>query len=231
MSEYIPLEVQEKILNRLPVKPLVQFRSVSKIWKSLIDSPEFIAVYGVRETHPNRLILTYKDGQTQSRFLIMSFDLTAKELKEINLTGSLTNPLCRIHTISKLRESLVLLAYHREFEADVSVCCLWMMKVEGDSRSFTKLHTINWPDATIKTLLGFRKTGELIVETQYQNEENSQLEIYNPNSNATDNLGIDGDGNSSFMCSYMETLLLLDQLDGFIYSSVTIPSPSTNPRN
>ncbi|XP_071714062.1 putative F-box protein At1g53370 [Rutidosis leptorrhynchoides] len=46
MSDYyLPLEIQIEIIKKLPVKPLIQFRSVSKSWKSLIDSSEFIANY------------------------------------------------------------------------------------------------------------------------------------------------------------------------------------------
>ena len=43
MSDNIPLEVQLEIIKKLPIKPLIQFRSVSKTWKSLIDSSQFIA--------------------------------------------------------------------------------------------------------------------------------------------------------------------------------------------
>nr|XP_043633259.1 F-box protein At1g53790-like [Erigeron canadensis] len=378
MSGYIPLEVQEEILKWLPVKPLVQFRSVSKTWKSLIDSPQFFAAYGVRQTHPNRLILRYKDiidskkkyltfvdndnntfikqdfvptvpsliktlarsnvvgssrglwcfnvcskcrgkkivviwnpvinksigieiifmcdyssniaaefigfgvcpvtldpiivkieylgrgnpwkvgvftlstgtwsiqstnllrkpykligsqvvidrfiywlaydffgGENgKSRFVIILFDLTAKEFKEINVTGSLTNQLYWIRAISKLRESLVLLAYHKESEKDPPVRSLWKMKEQGISNSFRKLYTINLPHTRVKRLLGFRNTGDLILETK-QKHKQRELGIYEPNSGAIDNLGIVGK-DYSFMCC-METLLLHDQLDGFIY--------------
>lgn len=61
MSDYIPFEIQVQIIKRLPVKSLLQFRSVSKQWKSLIDSSEFIAGYRFRQTHPQRLLLWYKD--------------------------------------------------------------------------------------------------------------------------------------------------------------------------
>ncbi|CAH1435494.1 unnamed protein product [Lactuca virosa] len=61
MSEYIPFEIQVDIIKRLPVKSLLQFRSVSKQWKSLIDSSEFIAGYRFRQTHPQRLLVWYKD--------------------------------------------------------------------------------------------------------------------------------------------------------------------------
>ncbi|MFS8029639.1 putative F-box domain-containing protein [Helianthus anomalus] len=42
---YVPIEILAEILKLLPVKSLVQFRSVSKRWKSLIDGSEFIAGY------------------------------------------------------------------------------------------------------------------------------------------------------------------------------------------
>ncbi|XP_076907739.1 F-box protein CPR1-like [Bidens hawaiensis] len=51
MSDNMPLEVQEEILKMLPMKPLIQFRSVSKVWKSLIDSSHFIAHYSSPHTH------------------------------------------------------------------------------------------------------------------------------------------------------------------------------------
>nr|XP_043632960.1 putative F-box protein At3g16210 [Erigeron canadensis] len=405
MSEYIPLEVQEEIWKRLPVKPLIRFRWVSKPWKSLIDSPGFIAAYGVRETHPNCLILRYKDKtdgkekylifvdnendhsftrqdfvptvpdliktlgsssvvgllcftgyyykyldghfckvivdrlqsstpltyqitemvvlwnlsisksigievpcmgglpinhvigfgvcphtldptilkieifrigspckvevftlntgtwsilstnlnsgsfrlfgsqvvvgrfiywlaldklvaedgfnfQPNSQKMILSFDLTTKEFKEIiNLSDSLTRPLCRIQTISKLRESLVLLEYHREFEEDLLVRSLWMMKEQGLNKLFTKLYNINLlPDLTINKILGFRKTGELILETLKGFEGHAEVQIYDPNSETIDNIALLGVECRFFMCSYMETTLLLDQLNGFIYS-------------
>ncbi|GJX53792.1 F-box domain containing protein [Tanacetum coccineum] len=48
MSDHIPFEIQSEIIKKLPVKSLLQFRSVSKQWKSFIDCREFIKTY-----HPN----------------------------------------------------------------------------------------------------------------------------------------------------------------------------------
>ncbi|XP_071717866.1 putative F-box protein At1g47800 [Rutidosis leptorrhynchoides] len=45
MSNYIPFEIQIKIFCQLPVKSILRFRSVSKEWKSLIDSSEFNSDY------------------------------------------------------------------------------------------------------------------------------------------------------------------------------------------
>lgn len=61
MSDNIPFEIQLEIIKKLPdVKSLIRFRSVSKPWKSFIDSSEFITSYGSRPT--NRLLLSYKEA-------------------------------------------------------------------------------------------------------------------------------------------------------------------------
>ncbi|KAJ0651029.1 putative F-box domain-containing protein [Helianthus annuus] len=51
MSDNVPLEIQEEIIKRLPVKSLIRCRSVSKSWKSLIDSSNFIAHYRSQQPH------------------------------------------------------------------------------------------------------------------------------------------------------------------------------------
>uniref|UniRef100_A0A803L7D3 F-box domain-containing protein n=1 Tax=Chenopodium quinoa TaxID=63459 RepID=A0A803L7D3_CHEQI len=40
-NNFLPVEVEPAILNTLPVKSLLQFRSVSKTWLSIIDNPSF----------------------------------------------------------------------------------------------------------------------------------------------------------------------------------------------
>ncbi|KAJ0828768.1 putative F-box domain-containing protein [Helianthus annuus] len=52
MSDNVPFEIQEEIIKRLPVKSLIRFRSVSKSWKSLIDSSNFITHYRNRVQLP-----------------------------------------------------------------------------------------------------------------------------------------------------------------------------------
>ncbi|MFS8006093.1 putative F-box domain-containing protein [Helianthus anomalus] len=60
MSDNIPFELQVGIIKRvLPVKSLIRFRSVSKQWKSLIDSPEFIADHTVNPAQPQHLLVKY----------------------------------------------------------------------------------------------------------------------------------------------------------------------------
>ncbi|GJV67775.1 F-box domain containing protein [Tanacetum coccineum] len=60
MSDNIPFDIQMDIMNRLPVKSLLQFRAVSKQWKFSIDNFEFIRNYGVRESNSCCFNLSYK---------------------------------------------------------------------------------------------------------------------------------------------------------------------------
>jgi F-box interacting protein len=61
MADYIPLEIQTEIMKRLPTKSIMRFRSVSKTWKSVIDSSKFIAEYSIQQTHQHHLLVCYMD--------------------------------------------------------------------------------------------------------------------------------------------------------------------------
>ncbi|KAI3745872.1 hypothetical protein L6452_08283 [Arctium lappa] len=56
----LALDIQLEIIKRLPVKSLIQFRSVCKAWKSFIDSSQFIAGYSVPHTQPQHLLIKYE---------------------------------------------------------------------------------------------------------------------------------------------------------------------------
>ncbi|GJV97586.1 F-box domain containing protein [Tanacetum coccineum] len=60
MSDKIPMEIHMEIMQILHVKYLLQFRTVSKTWKSSIDSWNFLVSYGVRPTQPSRFLVTYE---------------------------------------------------------------------------------------------------------------------------------------------------------------------------
>ncbi|KAJ0814913.1 putative F-box domain-containing protein [Helianthus annuus] len=61
MSDNVPFELQVEIIKRVavPVKSLVQFRSVSKQWKSLIDSSEFITYHTLKQSQLHHLLVRY----------------------------------------------------------------------------------------------------------------------------------------------------------------------------
>nr|GEV15315.1 hypothetical protein [Tanacetum cinerariifolium] len=65
MSDNIQMEIIKKVSD---VKSLIRFRSVSKPWKSFIDSSEFIKGYGSRHTQPHSHILSFKCDYSPNDF-------------------------------------------------------------------------------------------------------------------------------------------------------------------
>ncbi|MCD7456592.1 hypothetical protein HAX54_032311 [Datura stramonium] len=78
----LPEELIFEILSRLPVKPLLKFRCVSKSWLALISSPEFI------KTHLS-LSADNKDYTRHWHFML-SFDRPKYNLKECSLSSSVS---------------------------------------------------------------------------------------------------------------------------------------------
>ncbi|GKD22318.1 F-box domain containing protein [Tanacetum coccineum] len=107
MSDHIPFEIQSEIIKNLPVKSLLQFRSVSKQWKSLIDSSEFIKNCHINRTNPQHHLLvehtldnvrTYTSIIDDNTFPQQKFPLTAPEslnlLRVTETLGSANGLLC-----------------------------------------------------------------------------------------------------------------------------------------
>ncbi|KAI3517988.1 hypothetical protein L1887_06274 [Cichorium endivia] len=106
MSDEIPFHVQAEIIKKLPIVSLLQFRSVSKAWKSLIESPNFIAAHSV--TQPPHLLLRYEDPvETTENYVSFVDDDTfpqqrsvhtlpqfAKQLLDSTIIGSSHGLLC-----------------------------------------------------------------------------------------------------------------------------------------
>ncbi|KAJ0504867.1 putative F-box domain-containing protein [Helianthus annuus] len=358
MSDNIPFEIQSEIIKRLPVKSLIQFRTVSKPWKSLIDSSPFINKYSSQHTQSQRLLVTYDDPvdsattyvsiadddtfpqqkeiavvcnlsirkavgvvmpdlpsgitfgivvgfgvcretmdpkivkityisswddmesissipsqvevftlssgawrglgssnlprksirfnldsvvidgvlywlaadgvNTRSGYnyymLIISFDLTSEEFGEIHLPDSLARVDDYNLSISKVRNSLVVL---RRF-LDDSGFSVWMMP-DGVPQSFIRMFTIKSPDLLIK---GFRKNGEPIIEMVQHHpgqRDGSFFVAYDPCSKDIINLEIDVFARSFCVFPYIETLLLLDQPDFVIYDQGKATLQSVEP--
>ncbi|MFS8006047.1 putative F-box domain-containing protein [Helianthus anomalus] len=85
MSDNIPFELQAEIIKRVvPVKSLIRFRSVSKQWKSLIDSSEFITRHTLsNKTQPQHLLVSYITGGTGYAFV--STDTCLSEDKYVSI--------------------------------------------------------------------------------------------------------------------------------------------------
>lgn len=76
MSYYLPYEIQSQIMKRLPVKSLVQFKSVSKAWKSFILSSEFIADYNAWNSDQHCLLVTCADKNYKEKHELIVDDDT-----------------------------------------------------------------------------------------------------------------------------------------------------------
>ncbi|XP_023746478.1 F-box protein At1g15015 [Lactuca sativa] len=85
MSEYqLPFHIQEEIMKRLPVKSLIQFRCVSKEWKSLIDSSEFIAAHSnLRHTQKQHLLVSYEEPMDEVNYVCCIDDDTFPQQRSL----------------------------------------------------------------------------------------------------------------------------------------------------
>ncbi|KAI3822971.1 hypothetical protein L1987_10574 [Smallanthus sonchifolius] len=168
MFANIPFEIQVEITKRTPVKSLIRFRSVSKRWKSVINSSEFISAHSVNQTQQHHLLVRYKVDFKEKYVMIVDDD-SFPNLK-------FSPP--RSPTV-ELKESLVVLNYY----ADDAVCDVWVML----KNAFTKLSTVkvNESDGRSPILLPLRispihpevQTSDIGIEMSANIPFEIQLEI------------------------------------------------------
>ncbi|KAJ0693432.1 putative F-box domain, galactose oxidase/kelch, beta-propeller, F-box associated interaction [Helianthus annuus] len=142
--------------------------------------------------------------------LIVSFDMTSEEFREITLPDDLSQTHCNRISMSYLGNSLVVCGYDKHaINRDL---CVWMMG--GDvSNSFTKLFTIpSYGDAILR---GFWKSGDPIIDNPGEH-----LAVYEPYSKRIHYHGIDGVESSFKVYPYTETLFLLGQPDNMVYNGI-----------
>ncbi|CAH1447908.1 unnamed protein product [Lactuca virosa] len=111
--------------------------------------------------------------------------------------------------ISKRRDSVALLQYAES--NDIDFCNVWMMEHGATAhRSFTKLFTVITPN----DIMGFRKNGVPIIFIHDHDDDDddfpAKLIVYEPNLQHNGYLEICPP--AILLNSYMETLLLLDQV-------------------
>nr|GEV36557.1 hypothetical protein [Tanacetum cinerariifolium] len=234
MSDNIPFEIQAEIMKRLPVKSLIQFRSVSKLWKSLIDSSAFIAEYQRTELQQHILLVRdafeHKDSEKQTAVIwnptirkSVAIDMPARseEFTKICLPGTLAIDCDKQMGICKFGESLIV--HQSEVEGDEPEYGICMME-NGDPVSFKKIYTIksNLPaNTSVSGVFGSTKSGVVLIlvskwsrfeeEEKVEEEEECEFSVYDPNSEHIDYISTFNVNISFFVSSYTETLLLLDR--------------------
>jgi len=91
MSEQLPQDLQTAILVRLPVKSLLRFQCVSKSWKSLIRSTDFISMHTNHNESPNNyahlvkgcLNRIHNEKETDIGGILHRFDDSFREFQKI----------------------------------------------------------------------------------------------------------------------------------------------------
>ncbi|XP_055960063.1 F-box protein At3g07870-like [Mercurialis annua] len=94
ISNYLHEEVVVEILKRLPVKSLLKFRSVCKLWYSLITNPNFISLH---LTHNKIDSLVWKNSAARSyeyTFVLHIYNDSFSELKQKFVMNSYIVGLC-----------------------------------------------------------------------------------------------------------------------------------------
>ncbi|KAM0054619.1 putative F-box domain, galactose oxidase/kelch, beta-propeller, F-box associated interaction [Helianthus debilis subsp. tardiflorus] len=178
------------------------------IWSHLYDDVVIDGVFYWFATDTNATMTG------RFKLIVVSFDMTSEEFREITLPDDFSQTRCNRISMSYLGNSLVVCGCDKHaINRDL---CVWMMG-GGVSNSFTKLFTIpSYGDAMLK---GFRKSGDPIIDIRGKREFWRRLAVYEPHSKRIDYLGFDGDDYNSFnVYPYMETLFLLDQPDNGMYS-------------
>ncbi|XP_076888363.1 F-box protein At5g18160-like [Bidens hawaiensis] len=150
------------------------------------------------------------DPKVEYRQRIITFDLTSEEFGEVVLPSNLV--YFQRARISKLEESLAVIAYH-ENAVDMPVYDIMVMCKNGVAKpTFTKLLTITNKSSCYFNVIGFRKNGQAVIERDVSLEK--ELEVYERDSNNMKGIGIYG---SCFdMVNYTESLLLLNLSESII---------------
>ncbi|KAJ0917068.1 putative F-box domain-containing protein [Helianthus annuus] len=124
MSDNIPFEIQSEIIKRLPVISLIQFRTVSKPWKSLIDSSPFINHYSTQNTQIHRLLVTYDDPlDSEKKYVSIADDDDTFPHQKLSYSFPLLAKLLQHSSIIGTSHGLVCLYGSDDSGKDMAVVC------------------------------------------------------------------------------------------------------------
>nr|GEY24637.1 hypothetical protein [Tanacetum cinerariifolium] len=227
-------------MKRLPVISLIRFRTVSKQWKSLIDSAKFIADHHVIQDHTQsqhhhrHLLLSCMESNAASWGSVVRYSSIVDDDTFPHQKVFMTTPAAYCHLImsfdltSEEFTEVYLPQNLASSKTDVYISKLneslvvleknhasnanVLIMQDGDPKSFTHIFTINTPITSIRDVAGFRKNGEPLIVKKKGFKEN-ELIVYEPNSKQINYTGIAGPFYEFFVAPYTQTLLLLDHKD------------------
>ncbi|KAJ9542392.1 hypothetical protein OSB04_028898 [Centaurea solstitialis] len=230
MSTCLPFDIQVEIMKRLPVQSLILFRSVCKAWDSLIKTKEVESVSSVDDEKKtqDRESLSFVDDEkeTDDQESVSSVD-DEKETEDRESVSSIDDEeeteerriCCGGTSIIGGSHGLLCLSDHLgdpNDTAETQTAVVWNPAIRKSVAVDVPnmLYTINQPNASIEWVLGFRESGEPIIEVQDDiMDPTSTLGVYDPCLQHIKDLGICGDNLSFSGSSYTISLLLLDHVD------------------
>ncbi|KAI3698746.1 hypothetical protein L2E82_42540 [Cichorium intybus] len=139
-----------------------------------------------------------------TRCLIMSFDLVREVLDEMPLPDVLAHHPVSNLSINTRKGYLAMLEY--DMKKKKESCGVWIMKEYGVTGSWEKLYIIHLP-GMLRNTVGFRRNGEMVVVLK-----NHELVTVECTGNIK-SLDIYGSIPSFFLGSYMESLIMISQVD------------------
>ncbi|GKA74542.1 F-box domain containing protein [Tanacetum coccineum] len=203
-----PKLVKVNVVKTTPICWEVQvFTLSSRIWKTVYTGAPITSCH-LSQDH------VYIDGiiywRSRDSFII-SFDLKSEKFGKVCLPEGMVT----LTFLVVVNESLGLLEYYKE--GGMSLCDVWMRK-DGVNKPFTKIYTVKVEGMLVFSyrVLRFWNNGEVLLQLD-DDDYGSQIEVYEPSSGRINSFEISGKRYTFTACSYMETLLLLDQSNTIIH--------------
>ncbi|KAI8558441.1 hypothetical protein RHMOL_Rhmol04G0093900 [Rhododendron molle] len=131
--------------------------------------------------------------------LIMLFHMGSQAFSVMMLPAALVNEMQLRLSIMSYGESLAVLCHRHEGSFGV-----WVMKEYGVAESWDKLYNINPPGVLVYKILGFRKSGEVLLWMS-----DKRLLCYDCETKTLTNTGYTGSSDTVASDAFMESLVLV----------------------
>ncbi|GJR27887.1 hypothetical protein Tco_1104119 [Tanacetum coccineum] len=234
----IESELDHQMQNALlPVKSLLQFRTISKQWKFSIDNFNFILstlssrtwynldydsllCESIRIKRPGQAVIDGKifwidserfysdDGISYKIYMIVPFDLVTHQFHVQDMPEQIgVREFLPPYYISQLGDSLIISG---SFDfGDCHIIYAWAVEVEGSFVSSCRLlFTIPHPPGHYLKLLGFSKDKEPIVEATIVQQWYRSLQVFHPTIQYFQNIDVEANRDSFFIGPYKESQIL-----------------------